>query len=281
MGIKKFALIIVIIFSIAIFIAQAYVSFVYCNILPLHLSLLYFAILFIYLFFVLYSLFNTKRIKYLKDRLEQCEKKNQSLTILNDDVRGFKHDFNNIITTIGGYVQADDITGLKKYYNEIAVDCKKINNLVILNSSIINEPAIYSLISNKYFLASENGINVNLDVSLDLKSINMKIYEFTRILGILFDNAIEASKECSEKVINICIRKDLVSPRQVLIIENTYNNKDVDIETIYKKGVSSKPKNTGIGLWEVRQIINRNSNLNLYTTKDDKFFKQQLEIYNS
>ena len=29
---------------------------------------------------------------------------------------------------------------------------------------------------------------------------NMKIYEFARILGILLDNAIEASSECEEKI---------------------------------------------------------------------------------
>lgn len=97
--------------------------------------------------------------------------------------------------------------------------------------------------------------------------------------GILLDNAIEASKECDEKIINICIRKDSKASRQILLIENTYNDKKVDTEKIYEKGFSSKPNNSGIGLWEVRQIIKRNINLNLFTTKNDKFFRQQLEIY--
>ena len=48
---------------------------------------------------------------------------------------------------------------------------------------------------------------------------------------------------------------------------------------IFDKGYSSKANNTGLGLWEVKQILKRNNNLNLYTTKDEKFFKQQLEIY--
>lgn len=45
------------------------------------------------------------------------------------------------------------------------------------------------------------------------------------------------------------------------------------------KGFSSKPNNTGLGLWEIRQILKRNNNLNLFTTKNSEFFKQQLEIY--
>ena len=32
-------------------------------------------------------------------------------------------------------------------------------------------------------------------------------------------------------------------------------------------------------LWEIRQILNKNNNINLYTTKDKQYFSQQLEIY--
>ena len=49
--------------------------------------------------------------------------------------------------------------------------------------------------------------------------------------------------------------------------------------SIYKKGYSTKEGNTGLGLWEVRQILKKNNNLNLYTTKNSEYFSQQLEIY--
>ena len=48
---------------------------------------------------------------------------------------------------------------------------------------------------------------MNINVFIDLNKLNMKIYEFTRILGILLDNAIEATAECNEKIINVIIRK--------------------------------------------------------------------------
>ena len=107
----------------------------------------------------------------------------------------------------------------------------------------------------------------------------MKIYEFTRVLGILLDNAIEAAKECDEKVVYLELRKDLRSPRQLLIIKNTYKNKNIDTEKIFDKNYSTKPKNSGLGLWEVRQILKRNNNLNLFTTKNNDYFIQQLEMY--
>ena len=93
------------------------------------------------------------------------------------------------------------------------------------------------------------------------------------------DNAIEASSECDEKIINVVIRSDFNQHRQLLIIENTYKDKSVNLDKIYEKGFSTKEKNTGLGLWEVNKIIKRHKNLARFTTKDDKFFKQQIEIY--
>lgn len=169
--------------------------------------------------------------------------------------------------------------GLKKYYSQLSEDCQRVNNLTTLSPNIVNNPAVYGLLVSKYHKADELNIKINLEVFLDLNTLNMKIYEFSRILGILMDNAIEAASECTEKIINVYIRKDFNINRQLVIIENTYYLKDIDIERIYEKAYTTKKNNSGIGLWEVRQILKKNTNLNLYTTKDDKFFKQQLEIY--
>ena len=68
-------------------------------------------------------------------------------------------------------------------------------------------------------------------------------------------------------------------PRQLLIIENTFKQKNIDLEKIFNKSYSTKPNNTGLGLWEIRKILKKNNNLNLFTTKKDDFFIQQLEIY--
>src|SRR5699024_123874 len=104
---------------------------------------------------------------------------------------------------------------------------------------------------------------------LDLSKLNMKIYEFARILGILLDNAIEASLECEEKLINLTFREDSRNSRQLIIVENTYKNKDVDTEKIFEKGVSEKEEHSGLGLWEVRKIVKKNKNINLFTTKNE------------
>ena len=211
--------------------------------------------------------------------LESAEAYNRSLSVLHDNVRGFKHDFDNIVATIGGYIKTDDMEGLKKYYHQLEDDCQRVNNIATLNPNVINNPGIYNLLSSKYHKADEKHIKINLEFFLDLNTLHVKIYEFSRILGILLDNAIDASSECEEKIINIKFRNENKNNRQVVIIENTFNNKDVNTETIFNKGVSSKENHSGLGLWEVRQILKKNNNLNLHTEISGKFFRQQLEIY--
>ncbi len=268
-----------ILIGIITIIVQSYIASTYMEILPSFIVFLSVATLLTYFIFNIHVLLRTNKLEITTRELEQSRQYNKTLEILHDNIRGFKHDFSNIMTTIGGYVQTGDLEKLRNYYNGLQADCNKINNLNILSPSVINEPAIYSLLTNKYHLAESKGITVNLEIFIDLRELRIKVYEFTRILGILMDNAIEAAKECDKKIINVAIRKDFHSERQLLIIENTYMNKDVDTEKIYEKGYSSKEHNTGIGLWEVREILKKSENLNLFTSKNEEFFSQQLEIY--
>lgn len=171
--------------------------------------------------------------------------------------------------------------GLKEYYYSLREDCRRTNNMATLNPDIINNPAIYSILCSKYQKADSFNIKINLEFFIDLNELDIKSYEFSRILGILLDNAIEAAGECEEKVINIYFRKEHSRNRNIIIISNTYKDKSVDTEEIFEKGKSGKEKHSGLGLWEVRQYMKKNENLNLYTTKNDKYFTQQLEIYDN
>lgn len=268
-------------FAIAIIIIgiQFYLLYFYSTLLPSLILVFSILMLISYLCISMYSLSETAKLQATQKDLEQAQLYNKTLTILHDNIRAFKHDFNNIVQSIGGYISAENIEGLRKYYSQLLSDCKDSNNLNVLDPNVINEPSIYSLITSKYYKATELGITMNLEIFLDLTTINMKIYEFTRIFGILLDNAIEAASECEQKEIKIIIQKDTSSARQLAIVKNTYKDKQIDTEKIYEKGFSSKPNNTGLGLWKVRQILKSNTNLSLYTSKNNEYFSQQLEIY--
>lgn len=232
-------------------------------------------------YFVLsfYSIIKTMYLHKAEIDLEQEKQYNKTLQILHDNIRAFKHDFANIISGIGGYVETNDMDGLKKFYKQLLQDCNQVNNLGSLNPDSINSPAVYSVLANKYYKADNLGIKINLETFIDFNNLYMGIYEFTRILGILMDNAIEATSECDKKYIHVEIRNEPKRNRQLLIVENTYKDKDINIDKIYEKGYSTKPHNTGLGLWEVENILKKHKNITRFTTKDNELFKQQIEIY--
>ena len=267
------------IFGFICIFLQGILSVKYIDILPIEFTFFNFICLLIYFVLSFFSLAKVMSLSTTTKKLESAEEYNKTLHILHDNVRGFKHDFDNIVTTIGGYIKTNDMEGLEKYYSQLQEDCSKVNNLYILNPDIINNPGIYNLLTTKYSEAEEKGIKVNLTFLLDLNELHMKIYEFARILGILLDNAIDAASECDEKVLNIVFRNEAKNNRNIILIENTYKDKDVDLNQIFNKGISGKENHTGLGLWEIRQILKKNNNVNLYTNKNEKYFTQQLEIY--
>ncbi len=262
---------------------QFYLISFYSDKMPIGITIVSILSLLAYFFISIYSLLNTTKLETTSQNLAEAQLYNKTLILLHDKMRGFKHDFHNIVQGIGGYISTNDMEGLKKYYSQLLKDCDQVNNLTALNPSIINNSAIYNVMAAKYHRADELGVQINLAIFMDLNEIeqHMKIYEFTRILGILMDNAIEATAECKDKVIHVTFRKEENRKRMVMIIENTYLNKDVDIDRIFDKDFSTKSKetNSGLGLWEVRQVLKKNNNLNLFTTKNEEFFVQQFEIY--
>lgn len=262
---------------------QIYLMAFYSDKMPIYITITSILSLLAYFVISFYSLLSTNKLDTTTRDLEEAQLYNKTLTILHDSIRGFKHDFHNIVQSIGGYADRGDLEGLRVYYRQLLQDCGRTNNLTALNPEVINNPAIYNVLATKYHKADEIGVQINLGIFIDLNEIekHMKIYEFTRILGILLDNAIEAASECENKIIHVSFRKEQNRRRLLVIIDNTYKNKDINVDKIYEKDFSTKSKetNSGLGLWEVRQILKKNNNLNLYTTKSEEFFSQQFEIY--
>lgn len=262
---------------------QFYLLFVYSGNMPIIITIVSITSLLAYFVISIYSLLSTNKLDTTTRDLEEAQLYNKTLTILHDSIRGFKHDFHNIVQSIGGYADRGDLEGLRVYYRQLLQDCGRTNNLTALNPEVINNPTIYNVLATKYHKADGIGVQINLGIFIDLNEIekHMKIYEFTRILGILLDNAIEAASECENKVIHVSFRKEPNRRRLLVIIDNTYKNKDINVDKIYEKDFSTKSRetNSGLGLWEVRQILKKNNNLNLFTTKSEEFFSQQFEIY--
>lgn len=264
--------------AIVIF-TQFYLINFYNDNFPLIVCILNIICLLSYFIITLVSFINISKLESTSMSLEESQLSYKTLELLYDNMRTFKHDFGNILDGFASYITYNDMEGLQKYYNELSLDFNHINNLSSLNPKIINNHSIYVLLANKYHKADEKGIKIDLKVLFDLNTLHINMYEFTRMLGILLDNAIEAASECEEKLVNVIFQEDTNNPIQYIIISNTYNNENLNTEKIFEKNFSTKKGNTGLGLWEIKQLLKKNNRLNLKTTVTEKYFTQKLEIY--
>jgi len=274
---SKIIIIITFILGLTTMILEAYMLSINLDKIPLPLTILIIVSTLLYFLAAMYGLVRTNILDKTKEDLENAKLYNQTLSLLHDNIRGFRHDFNNIVQSIGGYLALNDISGLKIYYEKLLQDCKLTNNLNLLNPEAINNPPIYSLLTNKYFLATQKRIHVNFSIYSDLSKITSNVYEISRILGILLDNAIEAAEESEEKIVDIEVKFD--NRKQTFKIMNSCKDTNISTTKIFEKGYSTKNRNSGLGLWNVHKILSKNTDLDLYTTIENNMFSQQLYIY--
>ncbi len=257
------------------FVITAY----YIDIVSVYINLLNLLLLIAFLILSTHCFIHVLELTITRKDLAYAEECNKSLKILYDKVKGFKHDFDSIVSSLNGYIEQNDMNGLKQYFSEVKKDCKIADDLALINPRTINNPGIYSLLNNEYAKASALGINFELEFFLNLNELEINIYFFSRILGVLLDNAIEAAENSKEKLVKVSFIRENVNGRAVITIENSYSNKNIDLENIFKKGITSKECHAGLGLWEVKKYVRKSKNLDLKPSASPSTFKQELFIY--
>lgn len=215
----------------------------------------------------------------LKKELELSEIHNKTMITVIDGVRVLKHDYNNIMQALNGYVVTKQYDKLKEHLDTVLKECSDINNASVITPELFNEPAIYGIVGTKYFLATESEINFALDITTNIKEINFPFSELSRILGILLDNAIEATEKASNKYIKLEMKCDTRKNADIIKITNTFDtNCKIDLNEIYKKGVSSKEVKSGLGLWKVSNLIKKSKNAQIFPSIKNDLFTQTIKI---
>lgn len=105
----------------------------------------------------------------------------------------------------------------------------------------------------------------------------MDIIDLSRIVGILIDNAIEASIDSSNPFVNLAIIKTDQNST-LIIIENSFKDSALDINKLYNKRYSTKKGHRGYGLENIIEILNSYSNVLLNTSIEKDIFIQEIEI---
>ncbi|WP_176761861.1 sensor histidine kinase [Pseudobutyrivibrio sp. YE44] len=199
-----------------------------------------------------------------------------------EELRSFKHDYTNVLLTLSGYIDNNDMDGLRKYYQDTILPTnEKINQdkYHLHKLSRIQEPAIKGMLSAKLINAMNMGLKIFVDIVDDIPSISMGVIDLTRILGIYIDNAVEAALETESKEIKFNVVLD--SNSVVIVVMNSFINKGIAINEMEKHAVSTKGEGRGIGLSNVSEILRRYPNVNKMTEMKNEYFIQTLIVENT
>ena len=246
----------------------------------------------ILVFYLLFFMGVVKKLDtYLKEKLQ--EKLNQEQTLryrdmerysrhieeLYKEVRSFRHDYTNLLTSLRLGIEEEDMGQIKEVYDSVLKDSseKLQDNKYDLGRLVnIRDRALKSLLAGKFLKAREKDIVFNVEVPEEIQVEGMGLLDFLTIVSILCDNAIEASLEVCQPHVSIAFFKN--GTQETFIIENSIKEEGIDVSEIYSFGVSSKGEDRGVGLYTVMKIVESHPNASLNTTCHNQVFRQVLTM---
>ena len=249
-----------------------------------------------HLILVFYLLFFMGIIKkldtYLKDKLHErldqeqalryrdMERYSRHIEELYKEVRSFRHDYTNLLTSLRLGIELEDMEQIKEVYDSVLKDSseKLQDNKYDLGRLVnIRDKALKSLLAGKFLKARDKKIVFNVEVPEEIQVEGMSLLDFLTIVSILCDNAIEASVEASQPHVSIAFLKN--GEQETFIIENSIKEEGIDISEIFSFGASSKGEERGVGLYTVMKIVESHPNTSLNTTCQNQVFRQVLTVH--
>ena len=192
-----------------------------------------------------------------------------------DEDRIIRHEMLNNLLTLKSFKDKNS-EEFDKTLDDFIMTC---SNKSVGVKNIYKLPSgLKGIVYYKMNIAGEKKINYSVNIS---KQVNIKLEKesykeyvsLCKILGIIIDNAIEASEKTKDKLLII----DAYNEKDGIVIEvtNSCKEKDIDVSSLYRKGYSSKGNNRGFGLYIARMLLKNSKHLkmeqvcvnNLFTTK--------------
>ena len=223
----------------------------------------------------------------LKEKtLRERELKNyiHTMEMMQTDIQRIHHDYKNLIVALGGYLydedEAVDIQGLRSYYQKNILIQKETELKTINLSKLqkLNILEIKGLLAAKLIQASQQSIQIFVEIQENIESIPMDKLDLSRVVGILLDNAIEAAAECEQPEIRIAFIQN--DNAVVFIVENSTLAVNIPIAQLHQKAFSTKGRQRGLGLSNVWAILEQYPNIYQETELKNGRFQQRIIFQN-
>ena len=238
------------------------------------------------LFICFVNLLDRKLLQELQEKvvlqkeiqLQNLSNYSQQVEGLYQEIRSFRHDYANILSSLKIGIDQKDINMVSQVYDSVLKNSGeklKGKRFDVAHLRNINDLALKSLLLSKLSEAQNLSVPVSLEISEQFSIKNMEQIDFLTITSILLDNAIESSAEGG---IAVCFLEDREWNKLVMIVKNSTLEREIELRDIFKRDNSSKGVGRGIGLANVRRILKSYPNVCLKTTSKNYVFTQILEI---
>ena len=239
-------------------------------------------IILIILIIISYTVLREMKYKRNLEEIETYYEYTLRIESINNEMRKFRHDYVNILSTLSEFIHEDDMPGLKRYFNEQIVPLKdnmKTRSIKLNGIEKLKVREIKGLITTKILQAQEKKIPISIEVPDEIDKIDMNTIELSRITGIIIDNAIEASEALEDPLIRIAFIDNEESV--TFIVMNKCSDNTPKIHELFEEGFSTKGDNRGLGLSTLKELTDENENVLLDTVIENGYFVQKVEIINT
>ena len=217
-----------------------------------------------------------KQKKFEQRQMEQYMDKIQDLYA---ELKGFRHDFGNIITSLNLAIEERDLEDIKRIKRDVLEECYgelQKEEYTGFDLGNIRDSALRSILSRGWIYAEKLGVKLTFETGEVIEKLPMRLLDLVRTVGILVNNAIEAANSSLEKEVHIAVFN---MPNGVhLIVQNSIADQPIDWNKLFDKGFSTKGDRRGMGLGIVKDIVEGYSSVFLETELINGKFTQTLVV---
>lgn len=218
-------------------------------------------------------------LKHSQELLNNLTSYNISIENLYAEIRHFRHDAVNMMSSAYWYINNDDFNGWKKHfekniapvYNKV---CKQSDTFKQLEN--IKSAGLKGMLMIKIISAIESGSEVTIGIDEEVSDFGMSQIDLIRVLGILLDNAIDECRKKNKMKFEFIMYKS--GDSLTLMVINEIFEEPPSIAKIFENGFSTKGSNRGVGLHSLQKIIDGYDSVFLQTHVKENEIMQKLTI---
>ena len=194
---------------------------------------------------------------------------------LYNEIRGFRHDYAGMLVSMQMAIDSGDLQEINRVYNEVLVNANqklRSEKYTYFDLNNIEDSALRSLIAQSIVYARKNDVEFTLEVKDIITRLSMDLLDLVRIMSILLNNAVEGAADSYLKQMEVAVIK--MDFETVIVIQNSCKITMTPSEDLFALGFSTKGRNRGLGLNNVKEILDKYDNIILETEMEDNTFRQ-------